>query len=74
MNLKYNDVADDLTKDGTSMTRISEEPLTLTYTRNVKNSINISWEQTPPHPWYLSQCPGALISFKGDKRDQTTFA
>ncbi|GFQ93810.1 RNase H domain-containing protein [Trichonephila clavata] len=38
-----------------------------------KDSISISWKQSPPHPWYLSQCPGASISFKGDKRDQTTF-
>ncbi|GFV93613.1 RNase H domain-containing protein [Trichonephila clavipes] len=52
VNLKYNDIADDLAKGGTSMTQ----------------------KQPPPHLWYLSQGPGSSNSFKGDRRDQTTFA
>ncbi|GFR15726.1 uncharacterized protein TNCT_286851 [Trichonephila clavata] len=75
VNLKYDDIADGLTKGGTSMPQANEEPLTyLELYSNCKASVNISWKQPPPHPWYLSHCPGASISFKGDRRYQTTFA
>ncbi|GFV83329.1 RNase H domain-containing protein [Trichonephila clavipes] len=74
VNLKYNDIADDLAKGGTSMTQVNEEPLLyLELYSKCKISINISWKQPLPHPWYLSQCPGASISFIGDRRDETTF-
>ncbi|GFU27446.1 transposable element Tcb2 transposase [Trichonephila clavipes] len=57
------------------MTRISEGPLTyLELYSKCKASINISWKQPTSHPWYLTQCFGASISFKGDRRGQTTFA
>ncbi|GFR29478.1 RNase H domain-containing protein [Trichonephila clavata] len=65
VNFKYDDVADDLAKGGTSMTQVNEEPLTyLELYSKCKASINISWKQLPSHLQYLSQCPGASTSFK----------
>ncbi|GFV23516.1 uncharacterized protein TNCV_4782271 [Trichonephila clavipes] len=74
VNLKY-DIADELAKGGTLMTPVNEEPLNyLELYLKCKASINICWKQPPLHPWYLSQCPEASICFKGNRRDQTTFA
>ncbi|GBM26427.1 hypothetical protein AVEN_139377-1 [Araneus ventricosus] len=44
------------------------EPLTYLelYSRR-KAFVNIP----PAHSWYRSECPGATIHFKGDKKDQT---
>ncbi|GFQ67436.1 uncharacterized protein TNCT_521431 [Trichonephila clavata] len=57
------------------MTQANEEPLTyLELYSKCKASTNISRKQPPTHPWYLSQCPGASMSFEGDRTDQTTFA
>ncbi|GFY23207.1 RNase H domain-containing protein [Trichonephila clavipes] len=57
------------------MTQVNDEPLTYheQYSK-CKASINISWKQPPPYPMYLSQCPRASVSFKSDRRDQTTLA
>ncbi|GFY05047.1 uncharacterized protein TNCV_561791 [Trichonephila clavipes] len=57
------------------MTVANEELLTYLELYSIyKAFINISWKQLSLHQWYLSQCPGASISFKGEQRDQTTFA
>ncbi|GFT19894.1 RNase H domain-containing protein [Trichonephila clavipes] len=71
----YNDILDDLENSCTSITQVNEEPLTyIELHSKYKASINISLKQPPQHLWYFSQCPVATISFKGDRRDQTTFA
>ncbi|GFQ88123.1 RNase H domain-containing protein [Trichonephila clavata] len=75
MNLKCNDIADDLKKGGTSRTHIIEEPLSyLELHLKCKAIIIFSWKQPPLHPLYLNQFSEASISFKGDTIDKTTFA
>ncbi|GBN77200.1 hypothetical protein AVEN_220544-1 [Araneus ventricosus] len=75
INLKYNDVADSLVKEGTTMPQAYVEPLTYIelYSRR-KAFVNISWRHPPAHSWYRSEGPGATIHFKGDRKDQTALA
>ncbi|GBN33311.1 hypothetical protein AVEN_69923-1 [Araneus ventricosus] len=65
VNLKYNDIADNLDKEGTTMPQAHVEPLTYLelYSRR-KALVNISWRHPPAHSWYRSEGPGATIHFK----------
>ncbi|GBN19019.1 hypothetical protein AVEN_155355-1 [Araneus ventricosus] len=64
-NLKYNDIADSLAKEGTTIPQAYVEPLTYLelYSRR-KTLVNISWRLPPAHSWYRSEGPGAAIHFK----------
>ncbi|GBL89438.1 hypothetical protein AVEN_87791-1 [Araneus ventricosus] len=75
VNVKYNDIADGLVKEGTTMPQANVEPLTYLelYSRR-KAFVNISWRHRPAHSWYRSEGPGATIHFKGDRKDQTALA
>ncbi|GBM40658.1 hypothetical protein AVEN_111286-1 [Araneus ventricosus] len=75
VNLKYNDIADSLAKEGTTMPQAYVEPLTYLelYSRR-KAPVNISWRHPPAQLWYRSEGPGAAIRFKGDRKDQTALA
>ncbi|GBN51248.1 hypothetical protein AVEN_78215-1 [Araneus ventricosus] len=75
VNLKYNDIADSLAKEGTTMPQAYVEPLTYLelYSRR-KALVNISWRHPPAHSCYRSEGPGAAIRFKGDRKDQTALA
>ncbi|GBL84443.1 hypothetical protein AVEN_117204-1 [Araneus ventricosus] len=75
VNLKYNNIADSLTKEGTTMPQGYVERLTYIelYSRR-KALVNISWRHPPVHSWYRSEGPGAAIRFKGDRKDQTALA
>ncbi|GBM08627.1 hypothetical protein AVEN_52464-1 [Araneus ventricosus] len=75
VNLKYNDIADSLAKEGTTMPQAYVEPLTYLelYSRR-KALVNISWRHPPTHSWYRSEGPGAAIRFKGDRKDETALA
>ncbi|GBL87726.1 hypothetical protein AVEN_81340-1 [Araneus ventricosus] len=72
VNLKYKDIADGLAKEGTTMPQANVEPLTNLelYSRR-KAFVNISWRHPPAHSWHRSEGPGAIIHFKGDRKDQT---
>ncbi|GBN49740.1 hypothetical protein AVEN_151974-1 [Araneus ventricosus] len=52
-NLKYNDIADNLVNEGTTMPQAHVEPLTCLelYSRR-KAPVNISWRHPPAHSWY----------------------
>ncbi|GBN47983.1 hypothetical protein AVEN_22011-1 [Araneus ventricosus] len=69
VNLKYNDIADNLAKDGTTMPQVYVEPLTYfeLYSRR-KALVTISWRHPPVHSWYRSEGPDATMHFKGDQR------
>ncbi|GBN97907.1 hypothetical protein AVEN_251536-1 [Araneus ventricosus] len=75
INLKYNDIADSLAKEGTPMPQAYVEPSTYLelYSRR-KALANISWRHSPAHSWYRSEGLGATIHFKGDRKDQTALA
>ncbi|GBO14833.1 hypothetical protein AVEN_165839-1 [Araneus ventricosus] len=75
VNLKYNDIADSLAKEGTSVPLANVEPLTYLelYSRR-KAFVNISWRHPPAHSWRRREGPGATIHFKGDRKDQTALA
>ncbi|GBO28747.1 hypothetical protein AVEN_123292-1 [Araneus ventricosus] len=75
VNLKYNDIADSLAKEGTIMPRANVEPLTYLelYSRR-KVLVSIFWRHLPDHSWYRSEGPSATIHFKGDRKDQTALA
>ncbi|GBM50698.1 hypothetical protein AVEN_45966-1 [Araneus ventricosus] len=75
VNLKYNDIADSLAKEGTTMPQAYVEPLTYLelYSRR-KACVNISWRHPPVHSWYRSEGPGASIHFKGYRKGQTALA
>ncbi|GBL88592.1 hypothetical protein AVEN_195601-1 [Araneus ventricosus] len=75
VNLKYNDIAGSLAKEGTTMPQAYLEPSTYLelYTRR-KAFVNISFRHPPAHSWYRSEGPGATIHFKGDRKDQTALA
>ncbi|GBN62748.1 hypothetical protein AVEN_103748-1 [Araneus ventricosus] len=68
VNLKYNDSADSLGKEGTTMPQANVEPLTYLelYSRR-KAFVNISWRHPPADSWYRSEGPGATIHFKGER-------
>ncbi|GBM33038.1 hypothetical protein AVEN_126044-1 [Araneus ventricosus] len=74
-NLIYNDIADSLAKEGTTMPQANVEPFICIelYSRR-KAIVNISWRHPPAHLWYSSEGPGATIHFKGDRKDQTALA
>ncbi|GBM56629.1 hypothetical protein AVEN_150047-1 [Araneus ventricosus] len=71
-NLKYNDIADSLAKEGITMPQAYVEPLTYLelYSRR-KAFGNISWRHPPAYSLYRSEGPGATIHFKEDRKDQT---
>ncbi|GBN93535.1 hypothetical protein AVEN_200906-1 [Araneus ventricosus] len=75
INLKYNDIADSLAKEGTTMPQAYVEPLTYLelYSRR-KVFVNISWRHLLAHSWYRSEGPGATMHFKGDRKDQSALA
>ncbi|GBM03675.1 hypothetical protein AVEN_134905-1 [Araneus ventricosus] len=75
INLKYNDIADSLAKEGTTMSQAHVELLTFLelYSRR-KALVNISWRHPPAHSWYRCEGPGAAIRFKGVRKDQTALA
>ncbi|GBN44119.1 hypothetical protein AVEN_200746-1 [Araneus ventricosus] len=75
VNLKYNDIADSLAKEGTTMPQANVELLTYPelYSRR-RAFANIFWRHPPAHSWYRSEGPGATIHFKGDRKDQTALA
>ncbi|GBN13765.1 hypothetical protein AVEN_163301-1 [Araneus ventricosus] len=72
---RYNDIADGLAKEGTTMPQVYAETLTKLelYSRR-KASVNISWRHPPIHSWYRSEGTGATIHFKGDRKDQPVLA
>ncbi|GBM45207.1 hypothetical protein AVEN_168287-1 [Araneus ventricosus] len=72
VNLKYNDIANSLAKEGTTMPQAYVEPLTYLelYARR-KAFVNISWRHRPTHSWYRSEGSG---NTKGDRKDQTALA
>ncbi|GBL97699.1 hypothetical protein AVEN_248650-1 [Araneus ventricosus] len=73
VNLKYNDIADSLAKEGTTIPQAYVGSLTYLelYSRR-KALVNISWRHPPAHSSYRSEGPG--IRFKGDRKDQTALA
>ncbi|GBL73787.1 hypothetical protein AVEN_268828-1 [Araneus ventricosus] len=75
VNLTYNDIADSLSKEGTTVPQAYVKPLTYLelYARR-KAFVNISWWHPPAHSWYRSEGPVATIHFKGDRKDQTALA
>ncbi|GBN52424.1 hypothetical protein AVEN_64590-1 [Araneus ventricosus] len=75
VNFKYNDIADSLAKEGTTMPQAYAEPLTYLelYSRR-KAFVTISWRHPPSYSWYRSEGPGASIYFKGDMKGQTALA
>ncbi|GBN46502.1 hypothetical protein AVEN_11418-1 [Araneus ventricosus] len=75
VNLKYNDIADSLAKEGTAMPQAYVEHLTYLelYSRR-KALVNISLRHQPAHSWYRSEGPDATIHFKGDRKDQKALA
>ncbi|GBN88801.1 hypothetical protein AVEN_190158-1 [Araneus ventricosus] len=75
VNLKYNDIADSLAKEGATMPQAHVEPLTHLelYSRR-KAVVSISWRHPPAHSWYCSEGSGAAIRFKGDGKEQTALA
>ncbi|GBM89764.1 hypothetical protein AVEN_109174-1 [Araneus ventricosus] len=74
-NLKYNDFADSLAKEGITMPQAHVEPLTYfeLYSRR-KALVIISWRHPPAYLWYRREGPGAAIRFKRDRKDQTALA
>ncbi|GBM99499.1 hypothetical protein AVEN_119778-1 [Araneus ventricosus] len=66
VNLKYNDIADSLAKEGTIMLQAHVETLTYLklYSRR-KALVNISWRHPLAHSWYHCEGPGASICFNG---------
>ncbi|GBL81680.1 hypothetical protein AVEN_93464-1 [Araneus ventricosus] len=75
INLKYNDIAGRLAKEGTTMPQDNVEPLTyLELYSSRKAFANISWRHPPVHSWYRSEGTGATIHFKGVRKDQTALA
>ncbi|GBN91580.1 hypothetical protein AVEN_142684-1 [Araneus ventricosus] len=75
VNLKYNDIADSLAKEGTAMPQGYIEPLTYLELYSRRNAlVNISWRHPPAHSRYSSEGQGAAICFKGDRKDQTALA
>ncbi|GBN17111.1 hypothetical protein AVEN_169801-1 [Araneus ventricosus] len=75
VHLEYNDIADSLAKEGTTMPQAYVKPLTyLELHSRRKALVNISWRHAPAHSWYRSEDPGASIHFKGDRKDQTALA
>ncbi|GBO27196.1 hypothetical protein AVEN_239124-1 [Araneus ventricosus] len=75
VNLKYNDIADSLAKEGTTMPQAYVEPLTyLELNSRRKAFVTISWRHPPAHSWYRSEGPGASIHFKGVRKGQTALA
>ncbi|GBO04409.1 hypothetical protein AVEN_17956-1 [Araneus ventricosus] len=75
VNLKYNDIADSLAKEGTTMPQAHVEALTyLELCSRRKALINISWRHPPAHSWYRCEGSGAAIRFKGVRKDQTVLA
>ncbi|GBN31937.1 hypothetical protein AVEN_267095-1 [Araneus ventricosus] len=75
VNLKYNNIADSLSKEGTTMPQAYVEPLTYLelYSRG-KDLVIISWRHPPAYSWYRTEGPGVTIHFKGDRKDQTALA
>ncbi|GBM22786.1 hypothetical protein AVEN_196141-1 [Araneus ventricosus] len=75
VNLKYNDIADSLAKEGTTMPQAYVEPLAYLelYSRR-QVLVNISWRHPPAHSWYRSESPIVTIHFEGDRKDQTALA
>ncbi|GBM90962.1 hypothetical protein AVEN_275244-1 [Araneus ventricosus] len=75
VNLRYNDIADGLAEESTTMPQAYVEPLTYLelYSRR-KAFVNISWRHPKTHSWYRSEGPGATIHFKGNRKDQTGLA
>ncbi|GBL83163.1 hypothetical protein AVEN_259521-1 [Araneus ventricosus] len=75
VNLKYNDIADSLAKEATTMPQAHVEPLTYLelYSRR-KALVNISWRHPPAHSRYRGEDPGATIRFKGVRKDQTALS
>ncbi|GBN42601.1 hypothetical protein AVEN_35771-1 [Araneus ventricosus] len=65
-NLKYNDIADSLAEEGTTMRQAYVEPLTYLelYSRR-KAFVNISWRHPPAHSWYRSVGPVLLHILRG---------
>ncbi|GBM41821.1 hypothetical protein AVEN_122444-1 [Araneus ventricosus] len=75
VNLRYNDIADGLAKEGTTMPQAYVEPLTYLELYSRRNAfVNISWMYPPAHSWYRNEGPGAIIHFKGDRKDKTALA
>ncbi|GBN32717.1 hypothetical protein AVEN_180483-1 [Araneus ventricosus] len=55
VNLKYNNIADSLAKEGTTMPEAYVEPLTyLELHSRRKAFVNISWRHPTAHSWYRS--------------------
>ncbi|GBL87704.1 hypothetical protein AVEN_81328-1 [Araneus ventricosus] len=75
VNLKCNDIADGLAKEGTTMPQAYVEPSTYhELCSRRKSLVNISWRHPPAHSWYRSEGPGAATRFKGYRKDQTALA
>ncbi|GBO00269.1 hypothetical protein AVEN_173393-1 [Araneus ventricosus] len=62
VNLKYNDIADSLAKEGTTMPHAYVELLTYLelYSRR-KAFVNISWRHPPAHSW--CHCEGQVLLY-----------
>ncbi|GBM50263.1 hypothetical protein AVEN_141876-1 [Araneus ventricosus] len=75
VNLKYNDIANSLAKEGTTIHQANVEPSTYLelYSRR-KALVIISWRHPPAHSWYCSEGSGATIHFMGDRKDQIALA
>ncbi|GBM29565.1 hypothetical protein AVEN_206404-1 [Araneus ventricosus] len=72
INLKYNDIADSLDKEGTTIPQAYVEPLTYLELHSIRKAlVKISWRHPPAHSWYRSEGPGAAIRSKGDRKIQT---
>lgn len=69
--LSGNDMADNLTKEGTSLA--STKILTLLkICWRFKITIVPSWRTSPAHQWYNGKRPGGAISFESNRVRQTT--
>ncbi|GBM19192.1 hypothetical protein AVEN_222349-1 [Araneus ventricosus] len=74
VNLKYDDIADSLAKEGTTMPQAHVEPFTYLelYSRR-KALVSISWRHPSAHSWYRCEGRGAAIRFKGVRKDPNSF-
>ncbi|GBN83264.1 hypothetical protein AVEN_121864-1 [Araneus ventricosus] len=67
VNLRYNDIAGSLAKEGTTMPQAYVEPLTYIELYSRRKAA-VSWRHPPDYSWYCSEGPGASIHFKGDRK------
>ncbi|GFX53032.1 RNase H domain-containing protein [Trichonephila clavipes] len=68
VDLYFNDLADELAKEGSNDPIDSSDLLTYNeiYSK-VKTDNNRTWKTPPSHDWYQQNCPEAALELKGDR-------